>query len=58
MRFMLNIIGVFNIETLEIIEGDLPMRAQRLIKEWASLYKIDLLNIWNEQNFKKLPGLE
>ena len=50
--------GVFNIETLEIIEGDLPMRAQRLVKEWASLYKSDLLKIWNEQNFKKLPGLE
>jgi len=50
--------GVFNIETLEILEGDLPVRAQRLVKEWATLYQIDLMKIWNEQEFKKLPGLE
>ena len=50
--------GVFSIETLELIEGDLPNRAQRLVKEWASLYKDDLMKIWREQVFKKLPGLE
>ena len=26
----------FNIETLEMMEGDLPQRAHRLVKEWAS----------------------
>ena len=50
--------GVFIIESLEMAEGDLPIRAQRLIVEWATQYKTDLLNIWNEQLFKKLPGLE
>ncbi len=50
--------GVFSIETLDLMEGDLPGRAQRLVVEWAELYKSDLMNIWNEQDFKKLPGLE
>jgi hypothetical protein len=50
--------GVFEIESLEMIEGDLPNRAQRMVKEWAELYKNDLLEMWKTQEFKKLPGLE
>jgi hypothetical protein len=50
--------GVFTIETLELIEGDLPNRAQRLVKECGSLCKDDLMKIWNEQVFRELPGLE
>jgi hypothetical protein len=50
--------GVFEIESLEMIEGDLPNRAQRMIKEWAELYKNDLLDMWKTQEFIKLPGLE
>ena len=30
-------VGLFNIETLEMIEGDLPKRAKKLIIEWATL---------------------
>ena len=29
--------GVFEIESLEMIEGDLPNRAQKMVKEWAEL---------------------
>ncbi len=50
--------GVFEIESLEMIEGDLPARAQKLVKEWAKNYQKDLLLMWNEQKYKKLPGLE
>ena len=39
--------GVFNIETLDLIEGDLPVRAQRLIREWASQYQGEMLEMWN-----------
>ena len=46
------------IDSLEMIEGDLPNRAQRMVKEWAELYKNDLLEMWKTQEFKKLPGLE
>jgi len=50
--------GVFNIESIEMIEGDLPKRAQNMVKEWAEIYQKDLLEMWKKQTFKKLPGLE
>jgi hypothetical protein len=50
--------GVFTIESLEMIEGDLPPRCQRLAKEWATLYRQELLEMWNRQEFRQLPGLE
>jgi hypothetical protein len=50
--------GVFAIETLEMIEGDLPLRSQRLVKEWGEMYKSDLLRMWENNEFKQLPGLE
>jgi len=50
--------GVLEIETLEMIEGDLPPRAARMVKEWASKYQRDLLEMWKTQEFKQLPGLE
>ena len=31
--------GVFSIETLEMIEGDLPARSQCLVKEWGAQYQ-------------------
>ena len=34
--------GVFEIDTLEMIEGDLPIKAQNLVKEWAVLYTDDI----------------
>lgn len=51
-------LGLFNIETLEMIEGDLPTRAKKLVIEWASLNQNELMKIWNEQEFRKLPPLE
>ena len=50
--------GVFNIESLDMIEGDLPNRAQKLVTEWAQLYKNELMTMWKSQEFKQLPGLE
>jgi len=50
--------GVFEIESLEMIEGDLPNRAQKMVKEWAEMYQDDLTELWKTQRFMKLPGLE
>ena len=49
--------AVFNIATLDMIEGDLPERARKLVVEWASLYQAELAEIWNTQQFHKLPPL-
>lgn len=51
-------IGAFDLKTLEMYEGDLPPKAQKLVKEWAALYQEALKEIWDKQAFKKLPPLE
>ena len=50
--------GVFSVETLEMIEGDLSVRSQRLVKEWGTQYQNELLRMWQNNEFKQLPGLE
>lgn len=50
--------ALIGIESLEIIEGDLPNRAQKLVIEWATLYQKELLDMWNNQKFSKLPPLK
>lgn len=49
--------GLFSIENLEMMEGDLPLRAQKMVVEWAQLYQRELLEMWNTQQFHKLPPL-
>jgi len=51
-------VGVFDINTLKMIEGDLPRRARELVVEWASKYQRELLEMWETHVFRKLPGLE
>lgn len=50
-------IGAFDIKTLTMIEGDLPAKAQSLVKEWAIQHKDELQKIWDTQEFIKLPPL-
>ena len=50
--------ALFAIDSLEMIEGDLPNRAVRLVKEWAQRYQKDLQTMWDTQKFTQLPGLE
>ena len=49
--------GLFDIQSLEMLEGDLPPKAQTLIQEWAGLYKADLMTMWDSKYLKKLPPL-
>ncbi|MCD7821649.1 MAG: DUF4160 domain-containing protein [Clostridiales bacterium] len=50
--------GAFDIRTLQMIEGDLPSRAQALVREWGAQHQEELLRIWETQNFVKLPPLD
>jgi hypothetical protein len=43
---------------LDMIEGDLPGRAQQMIREWAHQYHAELQSMWQSQTYKRLPGLE
>lgn len=50
--------GSFLIETGEMLEGDMPKKAQNLIKEWATMYKNEIMEMWNSKTLKRLPPLE
>lgn len=50
-------VGIFDINTFEMIDGDLPQRAQQLVKEWLTLHKEDLKDMWQKQVMIKLPPL-
>jgi len=38
--------AIFNIETCEIIEGDLPKKQQKLVSAWMEIHKDELLADW------------
>lgn len=50
-------VGAIDIKTGELIEGDLPNRALKLVQEWLQVHREEVLNIWNTQQFKKIPPL-
>ena len=39
-------------------EGDLPPKAQALVREWLALYSEQLQAMWDSQLIEKLPPLE
>jgi hypothetical protein len=51
-------VGVFEIASLSMIEGDLPLRAKRMVMAWARKYQTELTEMWKNQEYVKLPGLE
>jgi hypothetical protein len=38
-------VGLFDIRTLEMFEGDLPNRAKRLVLEWAEQNQTELIEM-------------
>jgi len=49
--------GLFSIDSLEMLEGNLPQRARKMIVEWGRLYQTELWEMWRTQEFRKLPPL-
>ena len=50
--------AIFDIETLAVIEGDLPPRAFGLVVEWASLHRDELRAAWQAARaFAELPKI-
>ncbi|MDE5609250.1 MAG: DUF4160 domain-containing protein [Bacteroidales bacterium] len=50
-------VGLFNIKTFEMFEGDLPAIAQSLVKEWLKRNSEQLQEMWEKQQITKLPPL-
>ena len=50
-------LGVFKLKTMEMIDGELPRKAQELVKEWLNLHQNELQDMWENQTIRKLPPL-
>lgn len=50
-------IGIFDLKTMKMVNGDLPKKAQELVIEWLQIYQKDLLKMWDSQKIRKLPPL-
>lgn len=51
-------VAAIDFMTGEVLEGHLPAKALEMVREWTALHKKDLQEIWETQEFKKLPPLE
>lgn len=50
-------IGIFDIKTKKMTDGDLPKKAQELVEEWLSQHSEALQKMWDTQEISKLPPL-
>ena len=50
--------GVLDIRTATMTDGNLPPKALLLAKEWTGIYKEELLDMWKDQKIRQLPPLE
>ena len=50
-------IGVINLLTLEMMQGDLPSKALSIVKDWVLVHKEELIKMWNTQEFKSLSPI-
>lgn len=51
-------VGIFDISTFEMTDGDLPPKAQELVKEWLSSNYLELQKMWKTQIIVKLNPLK
>jgi hypothetical protein len=47
----------FSIETGEIMEGEFPIKAKIMVKEFILKYQTELLTMWETEQYIKLPPL-
>ncbi|MFI3254394.1 MAG: DUF4160 domain-containing protein [Eubacteriales bacterium] len=50
-------VGVYEIKTKIMMEGDLPSKSQKEVIAWLGKYQTDMLEMWETQNFKQLPPI-
>ena len=50
-------VGIFDLQTMEMTEGDLPKKARESVTEWMRSNQDRLLEMWRTQRLEKLPPL-
>jgi hypothetical protein len=48
-------VGIFGLEPIELIAGELPRRQQRLVEAWAELHQAELLADWERLQAGQTP---
>lgn len=51
-------VSVIDVNTLEEIEGNLPLKALKIVREWIEINKNEILEIWKTQKFRKIKPIE
>ena len=46
-----------SIVTGEIIDGEIPLRALQLVREWLNENRDKLMKVWETQAFERIPPL-
>ena len=47
--------ALIDIGTLQVLEGQLPRRAQALVMEWAKAHRTELMEAWNRCSQNQTP---
>ena len=50
--------AAININSGEVLEGELPPKALAIVCEWVNIHSDELLKMWETQEFKSLSPLE
>ena len=48
-------VGIFAIDTIELIAGSLPQRQERLVEAWAEIHQGELLDGWERLQAGRPP---
>ena len=50
-----NDVGIFSLQPVELIAGELPKRQRRLVEAWAELHETELLADWQRLQAGQKP---
>ena len=50
-------VAAFSIATGDVIDGNLPPKAEALVREWLEKHKEELMDIWDTQEFRPVAPL-
>ena len=51
-------VGEIDIRTTEMIQGDLPNKALKIVQEWTQIHQEELLKMWETQDIQPLPPID
>ena len=51
-------VAPFSICTGELMEGEFPFKAQCLVKEFVLRYQAELMQMWETEEYRKLPPID